>query len=279
MDTASHDDHGHGPPGADASAVRQGHENDTFGVRAILFVPMLVVIALIFCYVLVTTLIGFAYDPERMTPADNVPLANRNREAINQRFSQISSTDIDARVKQPRLEYLKVTKKDSENELTEPPYVRSKIPTTLGNSPEYRPESLLPDNFIDPMTGRKILVEYRPIGGPGDQRAQIPIAVAMNLVVEKSLLPTSPNPVAVSTNSAERPKLSNAGRGGVATPPSALGKVNPTPVSANPEPTPKTTPKNDSGTNVKPTAPQPVPTPKLPQEKGNLPSPPPTKKN
>jgi|GEM_PF-2510649 len=271
MVSSTQDSHDHGPPGADLGAIQQGHENDRFGIRPILRVPLLVVLALIFTYVLVTTLIGFAYNPDRVTQDNNVQLANRNREPTNQRFSQISSTDVNARIKQPRLEYLKEMQQDSENRLTEPAYVRSKVPTTLGNSPEYRPESLLPENFVDPMTGRKILMEYRVIGNPADHRAQIPISVAMNLAVEKRLLPIRPNPVIVPETSWERPKFSNAGRGGVAAPPEALTAAAKPLVPEKPEAVPTPTTKGGTPTQEQNPGSNSPSTPKPPMNKGDSP--------
>lgn len=207
------DGHGHGPPGADLAAVQQGHEDDKFGVRVILYVPLLVVIALTFAYVLVSSIIGIAYQSDRMTPYKNAALAERNELPLNERFERISSTNVKAPVKQPRLEYLKVEEQTDENVLTAPAFVRSKVPTAENNSPEYRPESLWPQNFVDPMTGKKVLIEYHAIEADGKKLAQIPIATAMKLVVEQNLLPVSKKPVKVSLTTADAAKLSNGGLG------------------------------------------------------------------
>ncbi|MCZ2342957.1 MAG: hypothetical protein LC104_14380, partial [Bacteroidales bacterium] len=211
----AHDDdnHGHGPPGAKLDAVQQGHESDTFGVRAVLYVPMFVVAVLMFTYILVTIVVGFAYRADRMTPAGNEPLAERNREKINARFERISSTDEAAAVKQPRLEFLRVDQEISQNRLTAPAHARSKIPTADNNAPVYRPESLHPENYIDPQTGSRILIEYQALPGSNKNVARIPIMIAMVLAAEQNLLPVRKDPVRVAHTSAEAAKLSNGGLG------------------------------------------------------------------
>ena len=205
--------HGHGPPGASDAAVAQGHEDDKFGVRAILYVPLLVVVVLTGAYLMVTVLVGYGYDSTYHTPQNNQRLTERNAEDINQRFERISSTDEDAPVKQPRLEYLNAVENEDQNTFTAPAYVRSKLPTADNNSPVYRPESLLPQNYVDPQTGRKVLAEYHELGGEEAGKAQIPIMKAIDLVVDQDLLPVSKNPVTVSLTTADTAKLSNGGLG------------------------------------------------------------------
>ena len=208
------DGHGHGPPGPSDEAVAQGHEDDKFGVRAILYVPLLVVITLTGAYLMVTVLVGIGYDKEFRTTGNNERLTERNAKDINKRFERISSTDVDAPVKQPRLEKLEVMQNEvGEPERISPPYVRSKLPTAENNSPIYRPESLWPQNYVDPQTGRKVLAEYHELGGEEAGKAQIPIMTAIDLVVNQNLLPVSDKPVRVTLTTADTAKLSNGGLG------------------------------------------------------------------
>lgn len=217
MTGASAPEHETEPPGASADAVRAGHEPDRFSIRGILYVPGFVVLTLIVAYILVSGVFFNIKDPAP-SPSANPLAMERNHGPINERFARISSSDPAATVKQPRLEYLKQT-----GEPEHPAYERSKLPLATGNSPELTPQDLLPENYADPATGRKVLAEY----GWVDQAkgiASMPIDVAIQQLVDGKKLPVRKNPVKLSTATGNRANLSNSGRGGpsaTATPPAA----------------------------------------------------------
>ena len=231
------DEHGTHPPGAAAQSVQAGHEPDRFNARAILYVPLLVVLTALFAFGTITTLfltIVRKAEPNANTDPQTAAISQLPQ---NERFARISSTDPAAVVPQPRLEYLKQV----ENSPTDPGHYRSKRPLQeyRGATYEIYPEDLRPDRFIDPTQHRKILIETG-FADKAKQIAYIPIADAMKMVVDGHRLPTRKDGkneadkgmLANTTPSDLRAKLSNSGRGGPSMP--AAVKVEEKPAAHEP---------------------------------------------
>jgi hypothetical protein len=208
MTGASASDHETEPPGADPTSVRAGHEPDQFGIKGVLYVPLAVVATLVVAYLLTT---GIFFNINKRAPyaADpNPQLIERNKVTLNESFARISSSDPKAESKQPRLEGLRQTGDEQD-----PAYMRSKLPLAEGNSPEMRPEDLRAENYVDPLTKQKILVEYG-WADQGKRVARVPIGEAIKTLSAGKKLPTRKDAVRLNDTSDERAKLSNAGRGG-----------------------------------------------------------------
>jgi hypothetical protein len=205
--SAGHDESPPGPPVG--GIVDVGHEPDSFKVKSILYVPLAVAITMLLAYFVVTGLFNYMRGLTESNDGNANPQAKAiSSLTIDQRFDRISSMDDKAAVKQPRLEWLR--KSDSKrNGETDPPYVRSVLPSDKGNSPEYRPEDLLPHNYIDPITKQKVLADYAWVNKDKGV-ARIPVNVAMKLVLAKGL-PVQANPSAPTVGTALKPKLSNGG--------------------------------------------------------------------
>ena len=215
------DEHGTHPPGATTESVQAGHEPDRFNARAILYVPLLIVVTVIVGFAIVTTLFATIVRKAEPTASTDPQAAAIGTLPINERFARISSTDANAAVAQPRLEYFKQV----ESSPTDPTHYRSKRPIEYpGATYEIRPEDLRPQNFIDPTRHRKILVET----GYADKDkkiASIPIADAMELILKAHKLPIrKPDAAKDKGNLAYtnvndgKAKLSNSGRGGPSMP-------------------------------------------------------------
>src|SRR5262249_40932815 len=137
-----------GPP-ADV-VIRTGHEADTFGVKSILMVPVAIAAMAAVAYVVVS----FTFQPVNRHPGVPSPVAGEAAKKADERRLHISSSDPDAKDKQPRLEGFRVTE-STRNGKTDPEFFRSVRFSESGNSPEYYPEDLRADNFIDPVTKQK----------------------------------------------------------------------------------------------------------------------------
>lgn len=221
MSGASGAEHETEPPGASPTSLQAGHEPDRFDVRGILYVPLFVVVVVGIAYVLVTSVFSGFVHKDDPTKAKNPYGAEQNQAAINERVGRISSTSPkaldgmpDTAVPQPRLEGLRQTGRDGPGD--DPPHIRSKRPVGEGNSPEYRPEDLRPENYTDPATGKRVLVEYHM--DPKTKTAVVPIDVAMKAVAAPGKLPTKKGPdgkpvEGPPATSDGKAKPSNAGRG------------------------------------------------------------------
>jgi hypothetical protein len=227
MSGAGADEHGVAPPGADAISVKAGHEPDRFEVKAIVMVPVFVVAVLIFTYLLISG-IFFNYSKKDPDPGANPQIAKVNALPINDRLGKISSTspkDLPgipgSAVAQPRLEQMKQTNNDGPWD--DPAFARSKIPAQVdGNSIDYRPEDMRPENFIDPTAKRKLLNEYAYVD-EARKIVRVPLAGAegdktLKWVLDTKKLPVRKDPVKSSATSDDKSKQSNAGRGGPAQP-------------------------------------------------------------
>ncbi len=217
MTGASAGDHHESPPGMNPKSSNVGHEPDKFDVRSIIYVPIAVTLTLIVTYALVQTVTTYLIGASTDSIAGRTPM--------NERFERISSTEAKPSVNekdptrtldgvtQPRLEWFRVSDNVRPGQTEpDPEYLRSFRPLPKGNSPEIYPEDLRAVNFVDPETHMKPLIEAKWIK-PGE-KAQIPIADAMKLLLEKNKLPTKKETLAPKSpqNAAQvKPKLSNGG--------------------------------------------------------------------
>ena len=232
MSGASGGDHGTEPPGASEASVTAGHEPDKFAVSGVLLVPVAVAITLVMTYILVTVLFGVLdHGRASATPGGDTKVEAENAAPINQRFAVISSTDpkgmaetktgqvIAPAVAQPRLEYLRL-----QGDPQDPPFVRSKRPLTEGNSPEYRPEDLRPEQFVDPTTKTRLLAEY---GYVGDKKelARVPINDYIHYAVGHKKFASRKDAPRLPVISDDRAKISNGGRGGQVPPTLSAAKT------------------------------------------------------
>jgi hypothetical protein len=132
MATNGHDE----TPNAEVNpvALKQGHEPDTINLRAILYVPVVLVICFIITYFIVTRIIDVVRAP---APRPSNLAARHNEPPLNRRIARISSDDPKAEYKQPRLEAFKQV--DSDDHL---PFVRSYDPIGDTNPPQYHAEDM-----------------------------------------------------------------------------------------------------------------------------------------
>ncbi len=224
------DEHGTHPPGATVESVQAGHEPDRFNARAILYVPLLIVCTVIVGFTIVTTLFATVVRKAEPNANTDVQAAAVGTLPINERFARISSTDPNAAVAQPRLEYFKQV----ESSPTDPAHYRSKRPIAVpGATYEIRPEDLRPQNFIDPTRHRKILIETGYVD-KDKKIASIPIADAMELILKAHKLPVrkgdavkDKDNLAYTTVNDGKAKLSNSGRGGPSMPVAVKTEVKP----------------------------------------------------
>jgi hypothetical protein len=170
MATNGHDD----APNAEVNpqSMKQGHEPDTVNLRAILYVPVVLVICFFFTYLIVTKIIEYARAP---VPTPNTLAAKNNEGSLDQRLSRISSDDEKAKYKQPRLEGAQLL--ESNDPL---PFVRSYDPSKEGNSPQYHPEDMRPSSAHGKDLG---LQEYKWV----DEKngiVRLPVEEAMKIVLE-----------------------------------------------------------------------------------------------
>ena len=120
-------------------ALKQGHEPDTVNLRAVLYVPIALVVTFIITYVVVTIVVHEARSSPG-EPSMNVQAAKRGKAPIEERLGRISSSDPKAEHKQPRLEGAQQFQFDPSVAPNDPAYMRSRLPAEDGNSPHYHPE-------------------------------------------------------------------------------------------------------------------------------------------
>ena len=205
-----HDEQPVGPP--PAPIVDIGHEPDTFNSKPILTVPVFIGGVMLFAFILVSIMFFYFRDVVDTNDPGANPIAKAKEDRpINQRFASISSTDPKADVKQPRLEFLQEanrTRNGSKDQ--DPAFLRSVRPSEAGNSPQYRPEDLRPDNYVDPITRQKVLRDYAWVSKDKGV-ARIPVNVAIKVLLEKNAFPVQANPSVPATGTVTKPKLSNGG--------------------------------------------------------------------
>jgi hypothetical protein len=225
MTGAGASEHDVEPPGASTRSVQVGHEPDQFQVKAILYVPLVVVITLVLTYVLVTVMFG-PLTAKSDTPPDKPQVAQLNDAPFNDRVGRYSSTapkpvhdQPDTVVPQPRLEGFQQQAKEHEADAD---FYRSKLPLPGGGPRTIRPEDLRAENFLDPTYQRKLLAEHSWVG-EDKKFARLPIGDAIKLMVEKKKLAARKDPVKLADTSADAPKLSNGGQGPPPRPTPAAG--------------------------------------------------------
>jgi hypothetical protein len=220
--TAPGHDHDTDVPGANAQSQTAGHEPDAFDARGIIYVPILVTVTAAVAFGIITILFSLLNPGQpKTTPNDNPAAVADSSADYNDRMARINSSETEnARVKEPRLEYMRQV----DNPRGEPVYARSFRPAkTWANSPEITPQDLYPHKYVDPVTKLKVLLHYSWVSEE-KKVARIPIATAMKLVLAK--LPTKPLTTPVSTTT-DKPKLSNGGQATKATPVEASAKAEP----------------------------------------------------
>lgn len=191
-------------PGAAVDSVRAGHEPDKFDAKGIIMVPVIVVVTVAVTYGLITLLFGTLKPGQPNVAAVTSPAAEADAaRPYNQRVQDVDSSKPDAKVMQPRLEFVR----ELDNPKGEPVYTRSFKPTDgPNNSPELYPQDLYPHRYIDHVTGKKPLAEAEWVD-QGKGVARIPVADAIKAVVGK--LPAKkgrPN-----GSFTDVPKISNGG--------------------------------------------------------------------
>lgn len=220
--TGASSGHGEAPPGLDATSQKVGHEPDAFGIKGIIAVPVAVVAMLILTYLVVTGVFAYVKSPE-------ANLAAQKQKPYNERAGRISSTDPQAiddvpttAVPQPRLEYMKQVKDVRAGEtVADPAYIRSfEAKEGNNNSPEIYPQFYRPENFIDPTSKRKALLENEWIDKPKGV-AQISMSATIQLMISTMKPATKPGGYALVVGTLGQAKLSTGGRGGPSDPPSA----------------------------------------------------------
>jgi hypothetical protein len=178
--------HHEGPVGTDPVAIKAGHEADAFDARGIVLVPFLVVGVAACAYILVTVLFGF-FSPGAPMAGTNPAAAADNAKSFNERVSRISSSDPNAEVKHPRLEYIRSieTKREGTGK-DDPPFLRSFPSSAENNTYELKPQDLYPESFVDPATGKRILADYEWIS-KDKVVARIPVDEAMKILAHGKL--------------------------------------------------------------------------------------------
>ena len=173
---ASADPHDTDPPGADETNVRAGHEPDKFDVRAILYVPAGVVVVLIVTYLIVTVVFETIRTPWTTPEATPQQIAE-GQKPLNEKLNEISSRREDAKVKQPILEGMRIS--PSQGERPDQMIQKQQIDKGNANSFAYDPQYLRPENYYDPHTKNKPLIQSRTIDMDGVTVRQMPIDEAM----------------------------------------------------------------------------------------------------
>ena len=210
------------PPGIDENSQRVGHEPDEFNIRGILAVPAAVIVTLVLTYLIVSGIFAYVKPPQ-------AHLAAQGQKPVNERIGRISSTDphaVEGRpttaVPQPRLEQIRqIDDKRSGESQADPPYLRS-FPDAPGgnNSPEIYPQSLYPENFVDPTSGRKALSESEWVA-KDKGIAQIPIGDSIKLLTTTKKPASKAGGATPVAGTVGQAKLSTGGRGGPSEPKTA----------------------------------------------------------
>jgi hypothetical protein len=217
--TGASTDHATDAPGVNEKSQAVGHEPDEFGVKGIIAVPAAVVIALVITYLVVTGIFAIWKTPQYNAAA-------QNQRPANERFGKISSTDphaVDGRpnsaVPQPRLEGIRqIEDKRSGESQSDPPYLRSFPDKEDGNnSPQIYPQFLRAENYVDPTTGKKALLEGEWISKEKGT-ATIPIEDAFKLLTTTKKPAAAKAPTAPVLGTQGQAKLSTGGRGGPSEP-------------------------------------------------------------
>lgn len=180
------------------------YEPDGFSVKPILMVPFAVIATGIGAFVITTLIFDQIFDPAEKEASTFLLAAERNQKAtLNERFSRISSTDPNAEVNAPRLEWIRLTDDvKAQDKVTVTAEITSGIPKKEGNSPEYHPEDLRANR-------QPALNAYAKTK---DGLTKIPVDKAMDLI-SGGLVGVQPNAKPLPVNPTwDRPKESNGGQ-------------------------------------------------------------------
>ena len=194
----------------DSGAIRRGHESDTYDLKSVLSVPLLVILFFVLAFTTVTIVFGFISHSE-VDPNANPFAVKQNEAPLNERLNRIHRGGA---VDQPRLEPLRLRTGDEQ--------AISRPETATGNSPEIHPEDIRPNRENTP--------ELYKVGwiDPNKTAARITIDEAMKLALQqKGLFPTNKNGTKPPITS-NVPSAANAGRGSdalIALPPKLPGAV------------------------------------------------------
>jgi hypothetical protein len=189
------DDHAGPTRAIDPGALAQGHEPDVGrDVRAILEVPLVMVSVMAICFLTIWGVFSYFSSADRRTKPENPLAAEQGQQPLNQRLSEVQG---------PRVEGLR--RRDEAWQ-----FYRSTQESRTGNSPEFYPEQILPEN-VPALSGPKAAYRWtdRQAG-----RATIPVEAAIKIAVQKNLLPVAPNAVDPNTvPSSLRTREGNSGLG------------------------------------------------------------------
>lgn len=180
-------------------AIRAGHEPDAFAVKPIMSVPLAVVVTFVIAFSVAAGAFAYFNGAPPQDPYAHPDAVERSREGTNARWARTERAGLEKNprreVDQPRLEPLQLLEKDG--------MYFSRPPLPKGNSPEIHVDDIKPDRVADLHT--RGLNESK-------QYAHIPIGEAMDLVIDKKLLPVNKNG-SKPTPSAERPTAASGGAG------------------------------------------------------------------
>lgn len=202
--------HHESKPGVYKDSLTAGHEPDKFEVKGIVMVPVLVVVVTGLTYLLVTGLFAWL-NPGAPAPGRHPAAVANNERPFNQRLADIDSSNPNAKVPQPRLEYIRqIEQRTMRNGEPEPIFVRSyRGKDSPENSPEIYPQDLYPDRYTDHRTGKKVLAEYDWVSKEKGV-ARIPVSEAMKQVAGK--LPARKDAAKLTAGTTGAPKISNGGQ-------------------------------------------------------------------
>jgi hypothetical protein len=172
-------------------------------------VPGLVIVVTALAYFLVTGVFEWIKPGKPSDSPTMSPLAvEQGRKPFNERAARISNVDPKAPVRQPRLEGIVVVDQSRERGGSDPVNYRSFPASQKDNTYFLTPQDLYPSKFVDPVTGEKLLEEYKPIA---KGVARIPVEEAMKLVLKNGSLKAMKDG-ANPAGTIDAPKQSNGGQ-------------------------------------------------------------------
>ncbi|MCE9531782.1 MAG: hypothetical protein K8T89_11765 [Planctomycetes bacterium] len=224
----------------DPQSIKQGFETDRLDLRAIIYVPIALLITFGMAYTVVTLLINYMRAPVK-DPNTNSLAAARNDVHLRDRLGRISSTDPQAEVKQPRLDGADRLQPDPLPPAVEAPYyVKSTDKTKDGNSTPYAPEDLRPSSALGISLG---LQSFNWIDSK-EKTLRIPIDEAMKAMLD--MKSGSKTFFSVQTKKVEKKDPKTGETKTVEVPVELSDLLKTLPTSANPQAgfTPKAAPKD-----------------------------------
>lgn len=185
------DDHAQmGPPAAEV--IARGYEADTYDMKSVVSVPLLVILFFVLAFGTVTIIFSFIAYPKTVNPNAHPAAAEQNKEPLNVRLNRIGRGH---EVDQPRLEPLKLRSGDARA------IPRPELSVAEGNSPELHPEDLIPTKERFPA-----------LYASGDGKYGLDKTMSLDDKALGSLFPVQKTGTKPA-NSQHAPTASNAGRG------------------------------------------------------------------